>query len=866
MSILNTEKRKKQKKYIVIIAIVLLATVYYVLTYRNVINSVTSDDAASQLYFYENDILGKNMNPGVVRRSLQVSNILARIAYILFGANIKFTWFQNGVRYGIIMLLALTLICSSKEDKENNQNGLTLWIIPLYLVFTVFQIPINTDYGLNIARFHLDVIIVFLLYLIIYHLYENKRNTKNKKWFYISFVLVIIYAVLQIDLLMIPGFFIPLAIQWMLTLYKKNIIQKYVFKVITVIFFILVILKAMSYLFEIDLLYSGYGARSFLGLQGVCENFIPTCNSVINMFGIDFSNVQVFSFETIFLIPKLLVFLLFIYIWCKEIVYIIKNKRFRDTISSLCSICVLMLFLFTLILGKVNLPVEGRYMAGILYILPIIACRYIMQNISSISSALSLSNMYMKKLTLVIGVGLCIILVRIPNKSISIDYQNMATFLSDNNFKSGVGDFWTANITSLLTKQKTLIQATAFDYDSYRLKPYMDEWDFYNDKSLVYDFITIDSNELTRMGISQERYSDIYGEPIDTYCIDGNTILKYDYDIRVLPKIMYINNKKNNNFGELAQLSEKSIYEYISKNNSFNIGKYRIVWKGKNLKDVNLTVSVDGKELSEENYLIYSVEDKVVCEISFDKNCNNVNFLINSKEKIEVCQQIDYCLLQSMALECYSNDSAYKNESCKLFKTSNIDSGKYQIIIKSKEDSDLKKINVKLTGNNKNIDYKIINCGKNKFVIEFKNDESQIINLEVENYKKINIESVAIAYVGNEKNYISIPGWALSCTDMSGDDEGGILVKPGEIQYGPYINIRKGKYRIQVRGNELENSKISILYEDGQPIYIDDVDYNNGVLTYFYEFDDDVSQVEFRNENTSDVYMQVDGIILEEVN
>lgn len=861
----NYQKLKKIADIWIILALSFLATLYYVLTYRSMENPVTSDDAASQLYFYEHDILGADLDSGVVRRSFQISNILARISYAFFGANIKFTWFQNGSRYGILIVLALLLACSYSILSKKRESGIELWCIPIFFFFTVFQIPKTTDFGLNTARFHLDAIIAFLIYMIFCQKYESTEGKEKRKYGILS-VIAIFYIFLQVDFVLIPAAIIPIAIREIYHLLKKEGCREKVFLVLESGIVLLAIIKIVSYVLNINTIYEGYGSRYIMGLGNIVANIIPLINSILDMFGINFSGLQVFSLDFIFLIPKIVIFICFVAIWIEELSYLIRYRKSRDMVVSLCSISILMLILFTLILCPITSPIEGRYMAGVLYLLPIVTCRFFSRNLEIISDKLHISKSKVRKDIVFVVCGVSVLFVNIPEKRVNISYENMALSLAELGFDYGVGDFWTANITSLLTNQQTMIQAVNFDYNEYKLVPYMDEWDYYTDKEAQYNFITIDANPNMRMGLEKEKYSDIYGNYEREYCFDGNVILAYNYDIRSIPRELYVSSDDWNE-DDVNILQKKSEMQFISEKNELRIGKYRIEWHGDNLESAEIDAFVDGEKMCTDDIRIISKDDAVVvCEVDMYKNSDDVAFVIESaEEKIEIEKQMIYCVNQSQKIESVDDGKRESGEYL-CYEIENVERGDYQIIIKAQEGKDIHNLEFEISCDGNSIEKDMINVGKEKIVAQFSVESGRNVKVEINDKSEetLEIESVNIASNEKQKFCSVIPYWALSSTGNNVTN-GKIELNQGEIQYGPYIDVEKGRYLVQVIGDNFDNVNISLLYTNGKVIDVTDASINKNSLMYIVNLPKDVSGLEFRVENQGSEMISIEKVIVEAI-
>lgn len=832
-------KKIRKSKIIYIFLFGIISSIFYIFLYMNVDNCLTSDDAASQLYFYENQVYGVGLAKGVILRSFQISNILARIGYLIFGADVGFTWFQNGVRYFILIVLSFRLACIRHEKYENIVEW---WLVPLFSVFTVFQNPLGTDYGLNAARFHLDSIICLLIFLVIL----EKKGEYSKKRYYFFISLIFIITLLQIDFVFIPAFVIPFF--WWGICYGVSTNKKG--QIIGIGSFVFVclafLLKIINVIYGIDVLYNGYGSSVMPNLSNIINNIIPLLNAYLSMCGIEYAGMQFFSINFFITIPRMIVFVIMLGVWVKTLFEVMFLRKNIDSVSSVVSVSIFMLFIFSILFCDISSPVTARYMGGTLYLMPIVLCRRckdlkLLQVVKTDNNHLGI---------FVATALICLIGVKVPlNSSINVEYQKLAEYLEENNYKYGVGDFWTANISSLLTKQKTLIQAVYLDKNYGLLYPYMDEWAYYDDKTNQFNFIVIDKNESLRMGGDIEDYFKMYGTPIENNMIDGNCVLKYDYDIRYKPIYSYLESGSNHNGRFIEKKSEN---EYLSHNNSVSMGKYRLIIWGTNLQTCKLDIMDDNVIIKE---CIYN-EDAIICEFISKRCSDELQVSISGNEEFSIQKQMMVCLLPSYEVEISCMEDSLKTE------TLDLEEGEYQLIVKGKDISELH-----LQSSDQKINDGIIAKyrGEESYLYQIDCKEAISLNFEIKG-KIENIDGVYLVQEHeNNSSYYDFSTVSLQTTG-SINESGNIQLLNDEIQYGPYITLEKGTYHVHIKGSNLgEDVSVNVGYEIDEVLDIHNLEVSSDSIDYDIFLDEDKEQVEFRTFNNGENKVEIENVIVEEV-
>lgn len=83
-------------------------------------------------------------------------------------------------------------------------------------------------------------------------------------------------------------------------------------------------------------------------------------------------------------------------------------------------------------------------------------------------------------------------------------------------------------------------------------------------------------------------------------------------------------------------------------------------------------------------------------------------------------------------------------------------------------------------------------------------------------------------------------------------DNGQIVLKQGDIQYGPYVSLNKGRYEVQIRGNNLLEGVFDVFSsQQGNSFEIHDMQKGMTDVHYRIELQEDTHAVEFRCFNHS---------------
>lgn len=93
---------------------------------------------------------------------------------------------------------------------------------------------------------------------------------------------------------------------------------------------------------------------------------------------------------------------------------------------------------------------------------------------------------------------------------------------------------------------------------------------------------------------------------------------------------------------------------------------------------------------------------------------------------------------------------------------------------------------------------------------------------------------------------------SLNLSDMAYRYENSVYLKTGGNQFGPYIDLKKGKYVVELTGKELHNAEPYVLADHGvECVNIEILDHDEAYVKYSFALDEDKEGVEFCLKNDS---------------
>lgn len=89
------------------------------------------------------------------------------------------------------------------------------------------------------------------------------------------------------------------------------------------------------------------------------------------------------------------------------------------------------------------------------------------------------------------------------------------------------------------------------------------------------------------------------------------------------------------------------------------------------------------------------------------------------------------------------------------------------------------------------------------------------------------------------------------------------VIRNRGISYGPYIQLKKGNYKINIKGSNLDLSTYDINSEKGNGVVPKELLKNNNEIEYTFSLDEDVNQIEFRIFNNQEKEISIKSIKIE---
>lgn len=94
-------------------------------------------------------------------------------------------------------------------------------------------------------------------------------------------------------------------------------------------------------------------------------------------------------------------------------------------------------------------------------------------------------------------------------------------------------------------------------------------------------------------------------------------------------------------------------------------------------------------------------------------------------------------------------------------------------------------------------------------------------------------------------------------------EDGCVIIKPGQVMYGPYIDLESGKYVLTVNMESSESNNLTLTANAGATL-LDQFEIKNGDNSFVIDFEEDMKQVEFVV-YASNKDFKIDSIFLESI-
>ena len=138
------------------------------------------------------------------------------------------------------------------------------------------------------------------------------------------------------------------------------------------------------------------------------------------------------------------------------------------------------------------------------------------------------------------------------------------------------------------------------------------------------------------------------------------------------------------------------------------------------------------------------------------------------------------------------------------------------------------------------------------------NESSDFVEVESIQLRILERFNDIIRYNANDLYYLLHDDREISSLEMT--------LYSGETQFGPYITLPAGVYRVSVQGSNLEKADFWATVDAGTVLLeIYDVGINNEIVTYYFEIQTNQSNVEFVAVNVGDGAISIKEIVLERV-
>lgn len=862
---MNEQKGLKRKPVIwgIIIVLALISTVYYYNLLLNIQLPVHSDDAGSTIAIYDENIFG-----GLKKTfgNCQIFMIFSRISYALLGYSEMAMRVVFCMNFFCIMVGSLYLVINNKDRK------IVFFDVVLLLYIVVLQ-GTRGPAQIQISKFHTNSTICFLLLLIFlqaYQFYKNKR--------YILYMfLVFLFSLLQLDyLLTIVAIAAPLLIYGFLCILHSSKCRKYLHYLILIVPCMLLFVRIIDkiYLMMVGksmFSFSGWGTgRVFADIEEIKSNITLFFEGLLGMFNCNAGGTELISFGTViwfirfFILVAMLVSLI---ILLYQLVVSFESVDIIDGLLALSCLVTILAYMLTPQLDAISM----RYCNVLLFALPILFLRNIGRkkdwsgNVSLFRCEIS-KDIFAAAGVFVLILGMIKI---IPIERTHMTNDDLAETIIDSGLENGIGPYWAASVISLLTNETSFVQAVTME--PYCVEPYLGFISIYDDKCAGFNFVVEDREvndayDDNIFGISEKNIVMTYGKPRKQIEVgDDKTIYLYDYDIRTIPEIISHTNSKwvysGGTFkGEIA-LNE-SVYGMLD---DLEIGEYYAIIDGRRLgKETELLIDGEKAELVDDR-------DKKYLKFYFTINqfADENQFMIknDTDHQIKVHDVVIQRIREAIDLRF---DDQIVSENNKLDVSENgllsdrfkITAGAYKIVIYGENIDDLL---VETEGDISN--FSAIEQGKERAVYAFSCSEDTDFQVHLSNNFSNNVlltnVSVEMQDNDNVKKYSARQLWRNENTELV---DGCIELNKNGTQYGPYVDLKKGVYRITVKGQNLDKGVYECYGENASAkIDLQDVEAEDDRVTYYIVLDRDMQSVECLVHNSSDDTVSIASCTIEKV-
>ena len=379
----------------------------------------------------------------------------------------------------------------------------------------------------------------------------------------------------------------------------------------------------------------------------------------------------------------------------------------------------------------------------------------------------------------------------------------------------GLGDFWKSGVISVLTDFDTCIQAVELSDTEY--VPYLNEWEYYDNGNNIFNFFIEDLSYYNKNSITKEKLDDLYGECIEVINYDDAMVYKYDYDVRTRPldinqenMSVYLQNGDSLQVQPNGKLSTNNIY--------LTTGRTRLTLTGYDLSDLEVESSN-----SDEIVLVARDKNQLVYEVKANSLLENlvVTFINSGKESIE---------LSNIRFERLSNSVEIKQNERISLRT-----GKYYFAL---EGENIKNSKISFAGEEGESFFATrISNGEKKVLYEVEVKRDQEVNVEIKGKGEIRCgyyQNQVLSSFNNPYNSIYKIENGIKWDDAT------------NTYYGPYASLEKGKYFINIHGENLDNFDVSFTSELNQIENVLLVKNQDSYYKYYMETENKLTEFEIK--------------------
>lgn len=157
-------------------------------------------------------------------------------------------------------------------------------------------------------------------------------------------------------------------------------------------------------------------------------------------------------------------------------------------------------------------------------------------------------------------------------------------------------------------------------------------------------------------------------------------------------------------------------------------------------------------------------------------------------------------------------------------------------------------------------DYK---CDKNQ--IDIYTHQMTILNIDF--LSDIYIKSINIEFLNNGVDNIFKDVHYYGCGNNCTKNVEGIVLQKNGVQYGPYITLDKGEYKITITGDNLDKGKFdTYMHERKYYFELYDINVQKNKIEYKFKVEEKIAGVEHRLHNPQDLPITITNITREKIN